>query len=127
MSLLIDTHTLIWHYEAKDQLSQTARDAINNGLDPLVISTVTIWELSIKTGIGKLKLDVPVTDIIAWYKAEGATILPITEAHALGVATLPYIHRDPFDRLLVSQAICEGMTIVTVDEFIRQYPIKYLW
>ncbi|MCC8109849.1 MAG: type II toxin-antitoxin system VapC family toxin [Planctomycetes bacterium] len=127
MRLLLDTQALIWHYEDKPALGKKAGKAIENRTNQLFISAVTVWEMSIKVGLGKLKLDRPVLDIISIYKVKGVSVLPITETHAVRVGTLPSIHRDPFDRMLVSQAQCEGLTIVTVDEFIQQYPIECLW
>ncbi len=127
MRLLLDTHTLIWHYQDSAALSKKARDAIENKDNKLVISVVSIWEMHIKAGAGKLRLGAPVLEIISWYKDEGATILQITEPHAHGVRLLPSIHRDPFDRMLVSQAKCDELTLVTADENIRQYPVDCSW
>ena len=127
MRLLLDTQAVIWHYHNNPALSKKAADAIESDGNQIVISTVSIWEMTIKVGSGKLKLEKPVVDIVARYKIKGAHILPVNEEHALGVGGLPDIHRDPFDRLLVSQAKLENMTIVTVDELIQQYPVDWIW
>lgn len=127
MRLLLDTQALIWHYENKPSLSNKARTAINNESNERFISLASIWEMNIKVGLGKLKLGAPLVDIISRYKDEGVQILAITESHAHGVRLLPSIHRDPFDRMLVSQARCNNLVIVTVDENIRQYPVQWIW
>lgn len=127
MRLLLDTHTLIWHYENDPQLSVVAKNTINGGDCPVFISAASIWEMCIKVGLGKLPLRAPVGELIADYRAQDVLFLPITEAHALAVGDLPDIHRDPFDRLLVAQARCEGLTIVIDDGFIPKYPVDCLW
>lgn len=127
MRLLLDTHTLIWHYENKTALGKKALAALNDESNERFISIASIWEMNIKIGTGKLRLGAPAPEIVSWYKNAGATILDIEEVHAHGVRTLPSIHRDPFDRMLVSQAKHEGLILVTVDERIRQYPVEWLW
>lgn len=127
MRLLLDTHVLVWHYESDSRLSDTAKNAIHDNRYPVVISAVSIWEMCIKVNLGKLPLRAPVDRLVFDYRSLGVTILPVTEEHALGVGDLPGIHRDPFDRLLVAQARCEGLTVVTADEFIPRYPVACLW
>ncbi len=127
MRLLLDTQAVIWHYHDNPALSGKAAAAIESDANQIVISAVSILEMTIKVGTGKLKLAKPVADIVARYKIKGARILSIDEDHALGVGGLPDIHRDPFDRLLVSQAKLENMTIVTVDELVQQYPVDWIW
>ena len=127
MRLLLDTHTLIWYAGKQSALSTVARNAIEDNASDLFISIASIWEMNIKAGTGKLRLGASVAGIVSWYKTKGATILDIKEEHAHGVRLLPSIHRDPFDRMLVSQAKYEGLSIVTVDENIRQYPVEWVW
>ncbi len=127
MRLLLDTHAVIWYAEDKPSLSKKARAAIDNENSELFISMASIWEMNIKAGAGKLNLEVPITHVVSLFKSIGATILDIKEPHAHGVRVLPSIHRDPFDRMLVSQAKYEGLSIVTVDENIRQYPVEWVW
>ncbi len=127
MRLLLDTQAVIWHYHNNPALSKKAATAIESDANQIVISTVSMVEMTIKVGSGKLKLEKPVADIIARYKLKGAQILSINEEHALGVGELPDIHRDPFDRLLVSQAKLGNLTMVTVDGRIQQYPIDWIW
>ncbi len=127
MRLLLDTHALIWHGSNTPALSGKARKAIESADNERFISIVSIWEMNIKAGAGKLRLSATVPEIISGYRNAGAKILSIDEVHAHGVRTLPSIHRDPFDRMLVSQARCDNLTIVTADENIRQYPVDCFW
>ena len=127
MRLLLDTCTLIWHYENSPSLSMAAKTAVNSTNNRIVISVATLWEMSIKVARGKLSLGASVAEIISRYETQGAAILPVCENHALGIGSLPDIHCDPFDRMLVSQARCERLTLVTDDTNIMQYPVDLLW
>ena len=127
MRLLLDTHTLIWHYEDKPALSLTAGQAIECPDNSVVISAATVWEMTIKVNLGKLTLGVSVSEITAWYRDMGAEFLPITEKHALAVGALPDAHRDPFDRVLAAQAITEKLVLVTRDPAFEPYPVQRLW
>jgi PIN domain nuclease of toxin-antitoxin system len=127
MRLLLDTHTLIWHHEANPALSDKARDILNLPDSQLFISTASIWEMAIKISSGKLKLRKSLKDIINIYQNIGAAIMPVKPDHALGTESLPWHHRDPFDRLLIAQAIYEDLTLVSRDEMFARYPIIVLW
>ena len=127
MRLLLDTHALIWHYEARPQMSPAAIAAINDERNSLVISAATAWEMVIKVKLEKLVLGAAVSEVLAWYRDTGAEFLPITEQHALAVGTLPEAHRDPFDRVLAAQAIAEKLVLVTRDPAFEPYPVQRLW
>ena len=127
MRLLLDTHALIWHYEALPNLSPAAIAAIHDERNPLVISVATVWEMIIKVNLGKLVLGASIPEVLTWYRGIGATILPITERHVLAVGTLPNAHRDPFDRILIAQAISEELVLVTRDPAFEPYPVRCLW
>ncbi len=127
MRLLLDTHTLIWHHEANPALSDRARDMLNLSDNQLFISAASIWEMAIKVSSGKLKLKRSLQDIIRIYQNIGATIMPVKPIHALGIESLPWRHRDPFDRLLIAQAICEDLTLVSRDAVFASYPVNVLW
>ena len=114
MRLLIDTHALIWAVEEPARLGSAARAAMQNPANDLIVSVSTAWEISIKSGLGKLRLSGPFRPWIEQTIADlGADLLSITIEHADAQASLPHHHRDPFDRLLVGQAIVEGLTIVS--------------
>lgn len=127
MRLLLDTHTLIWHFEDSDALSHTAKKTINDQYNQLFISAASLWEISIKTNLGKLRLEAPIPEMIMGYVKSGASLLPITPEHAIATGSLPWHHRDPFDRMLVGQARLEGLTIVTFDPLVRQYDVPNVW
>ncbi len=124
--LLLDTHTFLWFVNADDRLPQKTSDVIEEDPD-VFVSVASFWEITIKNSLGKLELDLPITELMKSCIEDGFTILPINAPHLEVLKNLPWIHRDPFDRLLISQAIAEELTFVTVDGNIRKYDIKTLW
>jgi len=127
MNLLLDTHTLIWYAEADDNLSQPAKSAIQNPENTCFVSVATFWEMAIKTSIGKLEMQLSLTELKRLIKENGIEILPIEIEHTLLIAKLPFHHKDPFDRLLIVQAMNENMTLLSRDEKFALYGIKTLW
>jgi PIN domain nuclease of toxin-antitoxin system len=128
MKLLLDTHVLIWLVEGTDNLSQAARQAIEDEDNSLHLSIVSLWEMTIKTSLGKLQLKIPLDRIMESYIIpSGIEILPIHFDHLLVLRDLPLHHRDPFDRLLISQAQSEELTLVSSDGFFGDYPVQILW
>ncbi|GAA3116623.1 type II toxin-antitoxin system VapC family toxin [Planomonospora alba] len=121
MRLLLDTHVILWWLTDDETLSGEIKDLIDTEVD-VFVSAATIWEVGIKQALGKLApADLP-EKILACELRE----LPVTPAHALAAARLPALHRDPFDRMLVAQARCEGLTLVTRDEEIQKYDVMLL-
>jgi PIN domain nuclease of toxin-antitoxin system len=125
--LLLDTHALLWFQAGDRRLSQTARRAIEADDAELLVSAATVWEMAIKASLGRLRLSDPVEVYITKKIAQGYRMLPVSWAHAAKVETLPWHHRDPFDRLLAVQAIAEGYPIVTRDRVFRKYGAEVLW
>lgn len=126
MTLLLDTCTLIWLVTGERPLPARIRSAIEE--QDVKLSAVSAWEISIKYGKGALRLSQPPDRLIpAARDRYGFQSLPIDEASALHIAKLPRLHTDPFDRMLVSQAIVHGLTIVTPDPLVTQYPARTLW
>lgn len=123
MKLLLDTHTLLWWLENPDLLSEESRTAIRDGENAVYISAAVIWEIVIKRAMGKL--DIP-SNIEQALRANGFSALPVSIAHALAVERLPHLHKDPFDRLLIAQAIAEGLTLVTRDPNVMKYSVSYM-
>jgi PIN domain nuclease of toxin-antitoxin system len=122
--LLLDTHAVLWWLTDDDALSPAARAAIADpGNEPLV-STATVWEIAIKRSLGELTAP---DDLPAKIADEGFTWLAITAGHAWQVRDLPAHHRDPFDRLLVAQAVVERLPVVTADARLREYGIDVRW
>lgn len=128
MKLLLDTAPLLWLASEPDRLSDTASRLILDPDNELFLSTVSAWEIAIKTALGKLVLpdrpDRLVPEIRQFYSIGS---LPLDEESTFQVARLPDIHRDPFDRMLICQAITSGFAVVTPDEVIQRYPVRTIW
>jgi PIN domain nuclease of toxin-antitoxin system len=124
MNLLLDTHALIWWLQDSDKLGRRARNAILRPGAAVFISSASIWEISIKSALGRLKLKESLGKYIPDLVASGFHHLPITFEHALAVRDLPPHHSDPFDRMLVAQAQCEDLTLITADPAITPYGVR---
>jgi PIN domain nuclease of toxin-antitoxin system len=128
LKLLLDTQCFIWWFTEPERLNPQAIEQIIASDNQLFFSVASAWEISIKVGIGKLPLPEAVDIYIASrMRLLGAQQLNITFPHTCRVATLPLVHRDPFDRLLVAQTQIEQMTLVTADEILTEYDVDLLW
>ncbi len=128
MKLLLGTAVVLWVTSDSPRLSKAARDAYNDPANDRFVSVASLWEMIVKHRLGKLPLPLPVAQLIEPLKRSGAvTILPLTESAVLRLDGLPDVHRDPFDRMLVCQAIDEGLTLVTPDPLLQGYPVPTLW
>jgi PIN domain nuclease of toxin-antitoxin system len=114
---LLDTHVLLWALNGDPRLSRHHFDIIE-AKENLTISVVSLWEIAIKRSLGKLTME---EDLLGNIHRRPIRILPVNEAHAMGTAALPLHHRDPFDRMLISQALVEGLTILTSDRRFADY------
>lgn len=125
---LLDTCTFLWLVAGSDALPKTVRDIIAHPDNDIFLSVVSAWEITVKHGSGKLPLPQK-SDVFVRTQREGHLLqsLPLQEAHVLTLAKLPAIHHDPFDRMLICQAVAEGLIILTPDEFIHQYPVRTVW
>ncbi len=128
MRLLLDTHVFIWFVLSPGQLSLAALAAIQSAENTIYLSLVSAWEMSIKSGLGKLSLTQPIEPFVQdQARRNRFEILPITLTHIATVETLPLHHRDPFDRLLIAQSMSEGLPLITADHSIASYPIERIW
>lgn len=130
MKLLLDTHTLLWYTTNAPQISQAAIQLIMDPSHEVFMSPASYWEIAIKVSIGKLILNQPYEDFVdACVNRYGFVILAIDPRHTAAVASLPYPanHRDPFDRLLVAQALVEHMTLASVDPKLDAYGVTRVW
>ena len=125
MRLLLDTHALLWSLVKPEKLPPAVRHAIQSAENEAYASVASAWEISIKVAIGKLDFDVQVLE--RGLAASGIQALGITLQHTARIARLPLHHRDPFDRMLVAQALTESLTIVTRDRDLAKYGVKLLW
>lgn len=127
MKLLLDTHTFLWFIEDNPRLSVDAKALLESDAE-LLISTASLWEIAIKTSIGKLTLTQPFeTFLPQQLELNNITILSIELAHLAIVSALPFYHRDPFDRLLIAQAMNEQLPVVSADAAFDAYAIERLW
>ncbi len=128
MKILLDTHTLLWFGLSNPRLSDRARALIRDPDNQPLVSPASYWEIAIKISLGKYRL---FQDVASFVEQQIATnrldILPISPEHAGLVATLPFHHRDPFDRLLIAQAIHERVPLVSSDDAFDKYPVTRLW
>jgi PIN domain nuclease of toxin-antitoxin system len=128
MNLLLDTCTFIWITQGSGKLSSTVVDIFVSPENSVYLSAVSAWEISIKFSLGKLNLPyIPEKFIPRERQRHMITKLPLRENDIFALAKLPDIHKDPFDRMLICQAIENGLTILTPDEQIHRYPVKTLW
>lgn len=128
MKLLLDTHSFLWFIGGDSKLSVHARMLIENTSNQSVLSVASLWEMAIKVSIGKLSLGQPFETIIPHQiSVNGIELLKISFPHTAVVATLPFHHRDPFDRLLIAQAMVEKIPIVSCDIAFDTYAITRLW
>ncbi len=128
MKLLLDTHAFLWWTGEPERLSASAREACQDPGNDLVLSAISLLEIQLKLDAGKLDLGLPLEDAIRLHQdADRLTVLPVRAAHVYALRDLPRLHRDPFDRLLVAQAIVEDAVLVSGDEKVAQYAVKVLW
>jgi PIN domain nuclease of toxin-antitoxin system len=126
--LLLDTHTFLWWLDDAPELSVSARDAIADADNDCFLSMASCWEMSIKSSLGKLKLAKPIERFVSeQLSANSFALLNIEMRHTAKVEKMPFHHRDPFDRLLIAQAMTEKMTLVTRDKEFKKYGVKLLW
>ena len=122
MKVLLDTHLLLWAAADPHRLPAAARDEIENPANELVFSAASLWEVSIKSALGRPDFSVDSRLLRRGLLDNGYHELPITGEHAVGLAALPPLHKDPFDRILIAQALAEALVLMTVDERIAKYP-----
>ncbi len=128
MNVLLDTHAFLWWVADDDRLSRRARRTIADPRNEVLVSSVSAWEIVVKAGLGRLSLPEPPERFVPKHmEANAFAPLPLHLLHALGVSALPPIHRDPFDRLLVAQAIVEHLALVSGDSQVGSYPVKVVW
>ena len=128
MKLLVDTHALMWWLEGSDDLSSSVGDLLEDPAVPVWVSVVSVWEIGIKARLKRLRLRHPDQWTTAGLDRRfGRLILPIELRHVVRAPMLPPIHQDPFDRMLVAQAIEDELTLVTRDRTLQKYPVECVW
>ena len=128
MKLLLDTHAFLWWDSEPVRLSATALSACQDPSNTLILSTVSVWEMQVKSQLGKLTLNLPLPDIIrGQQETNRIIILPMALEHVLALQDLSPHHKDPFDRLLIAQANVEDAVLVSHDSLFVNYPVHLLW
>jgi PIN domain nuclease of toxin-antitoxin system len=122
MKLLLDTHLLLWAAGEPDRLSAEVRSLIENPENELLFSAATLWEVAAKSGLGRHDFKVDARLLRRGLLDNGYSELPIISDHIVAIESLPMLHKDPFDRVLVAQATVEGVTLLTTDSLVAQYP-----
>lgn len=123
MKLLLDSHVIVWWLEDSRHLTPAVRAAISSPASHPFISAASVWELALKIAKGQLKLP---DDYVHRLRTDGFTELPVTIKQVVNSTRLPALHRDPFDRLLVAQALAEGLVLVTHDDVVQRYDVPVL-
>jgi len=122
---LLDTSTILWALGSPERLSHAARSLVDSGEN--VVSVASYWEVVVKSQKGLLTIP----DLATWWRRAiellAARVLPIRASHVTALAALPTLHKDPFDRILIAQAVAEGLSLVTNDEPLRAYPVRTIW
>ena len=128
MKLLLDTHTFIWWDSEPTKLSQKTLELCQDQANTLLLSVASIWEMQIKLQLGKLKLNLPLAQVIeSQQQTNHIEIIPITLTDVLALENLPTHHKDPFDRLLIAQANVADAVLISRDPIFAQYPVKLAW
>jgi PIN domain nuclease of toxin-antitoxin system len=127
MNLLLDTHAMLWFVAGDARLTRKARQAIEAGGTVNYVSIASWWEVAIKCSLGKLSIGDPLAEFMKQRTSEGFRLLAVEFYHLCPLVDLPFHHRDPFDRLIICQAMVEKMAICTGDENFKNYPVKLVW
>ncbi len=127
MRFLIDTHVLIWFLEGSANLPPKLQDELNNDQNSIAISIASLWELTIKISLKKIVLSKTLQEVQVYILERDFVLLNISFEHLYHLSNLPHYHKDPFDRLLIAQAITENLIIISADQYFKSYPVKVIW
>jgi len=127
MAFLLDTHAFLWFVSGDNNLPVSVRDKIKDINQPCFLSIASLWEITIKRQLGKLTLNITLNELFDYADRNQIEIVQITYEHLFALSNLPGHHADPFDRLIISQAICEKFILITRDKGLKKYKIKLQW
>ena len=127
MRYLVDTQSFIWFVEDDPKLPASVDVLMEQADTQLIISIASLWEMTIKMSIGKLALSGDIATMLNRVTDNGFTIMPIEPKHLITLSTLDFMHRDPFDRIIISQSISEGIPLISSDDVFSQYPVEWVW
>ncbi|HOZ90083.1 MAG TPA: type II toxin-antitoxin system VapC family toxin [Bacteroidia bacterium] len=127
MAFILDTHAFLWFVSGDKKLPENVKTKIMDINEPCFLSVASLWEITIKKQIGKLILDISLEELFDYADRNQIEIIQITYEHLLTLEQLPSHHNDPFDRLIISQALAENLTLITRDKGLKKYKIKQQW
>jgi len=127
MRYLLDTRAIIWYAEDSLELPKKIKDIIDNTENEIYISSTSLWEIALKVSLGKLDLELPLDEFLMNIRSRDFIFLQIEDEYLNRLLGLSFIHKDPFDRLIISSALSEDLTITTIDENIKKYDVSYIW
>ncbi|MCZ4224642.1 type II toxin-antitoxin system VapC family toxin [Pedobacter rhodius] len=127
MAFLLDTHTFLWFVAGDSQLPAFIKNKLSDINEPCFLSIASMWEIAIKKQIGKLELSIDFDELFRFTERNQIEIISINEAHLTTLLNLDFFNNDPFDRIIVSQAIAENLTLISKDQKLKNYKIKLLW
>jgi len=127
MELLIDTQAILWFQSSDDRLSNNAKNLILDNKNVCFVSIASLWEIAIKINLNKLNIGMDFRELQDYLSNFDFKILDLKFTHLVNLATLNNYHKDPFDRILIAQAISEGLTIVSIDSYFKSYSVNILW
>lgn len=128
MNLLLDTHAFLWFIDGNAKLSRRARELIEDPGNAKLVSVASLWEVGLKMSLGRLDLAQPFEELIPrQMELNGFGLLPVRISHIAKVVSLPFHHRDPFDRMIVAQCAAEGLSVVSLDSVFDKYSLRRLW
>jgi PIN domain nuclease of toxin-antitoxin system len=128
MRVLLDTHSVLWFLTGNEKLSTTAQEVMIDFENELVLSIASLWEIAIKVSLGKLELERPFEELFpSQLREHEIELLHMMVPHLVKVASLPFHHRDPFDRVIIAQSLAEGLPVITADPAFRSYGVTIIW
>jgi PIN domain nuclease of toxin-antitoxin system len=127
MAYLLDTHALLWFIAGDEQLPEAARSIIKDIHQSCFISAVSLWEVTIKLQNKKLELGISLNDLFEFVDRNQIEVIPMNFEHLLLLSNLPAHHNDPFDRLIIAQAVTEDLVVITRDKLFKKYKVKQFW
>jgi PIN domain nuclease of toxin-antitoxin system len=127
MKYLLDTHAIIWLFEDSPDMPSKIKEIIKLAKNSVYIHSISLWEIAIKMNLKKLKLNWALDELLFQINNSEFEVLQIEDEYLKNLYSLPYIHKDPFDRLLISSALIEDLTIITIDENIQKYDVPWIW
>ncbi len=127
MNYLIDTHALIWFLNGDEELSENAKKCMEEKSSINFVSIASLWEIAIKISLGKLELNAPYNKLAEQLEKNNFQVLPITFEDTLILSSLPFHHRDPFDRIIISQSLTNNMPVISKDKYFKSYAVSLFW